>query len=401
MKILFLNHNLIWRGTFFRCLGFARELVKRGHGVDLWTTAREPGWRGIQWEEDGVRVWQTPRWGRLGGHDGGYAPLDNLARLIRASRGGWDIVHAFDHRPNVLLPWLWMRFRQRAAGHKSAPLFAGDWCDWWTGGGITTGRRAFPAVDRIERRIEEGSKRIADGVTVISSVLLNRARGIGIPEERLLLLPSGVAVDRFPLLDNHECRRRLGLPLERPGLGFVGYSLWDLEMLAETFRLVRKELPGTFLLVIGGGVEERAKDIFRKSFSIGQDVFLPGVVSFAEVPAYLAGCDVHLLPMKNNLANRARLPNKLCDYFASGRPVAVSDVGEAADYVRRYQAGLAGGEDAGSLARVCVQLLKDPVLAQTCGRQARRIAETELSYSTLADALLEFYQKRIRRNVNQ
>jgi len=50
---------------------------------------------------------------------------------------------------------------------------------------------------------------------------------------------------------------------------------------------------------------------------------------------------------------------------------------------------------------VCVQLLKDPVLAQTCGRQARRIAETELSYSTLADALLEFYQKRIRRNVNQ
>ncbi|MFB3788234.1 MAG: glycosyltransferase family 4 protein [bacterium] len=396
MKILFLNHNLIWRGTFFRCLGFARELVKRGHEAELWTAARDPHGRGIHLEEDGVRIWQTPRWGRLGGHDGGYAPVDNLARLIRACRCDWDVVHAFDHRPNVLLPWLWIRFRRRVLGRHSTPLFVSDWCDWWTGGGITTGRRAWPAVDRIERRIEEGSKRMADGVTVISSVLYQRARNVGIPEERLLLLPSGVAVERFPMLDKLECRRRLGWPLDRPGLGFVGYSLWDLEMLAETFRLVQKEHPRVFLVVIGGGVEEQAKDIFRKYFSIGQDVFLPGVVSFAEVPMYLASCDVHLLPMQNNLANRARLPNKLCDYFASGRPAAVSDVGEAADYVRRYQTGLVGGKTAESLAQACVQLLNDPSLAETCGRQARRIAETGLAYSTLTDSLLDFYQKRMK-----
>jgi len=401
MRILFLNHNLIWRGTFFRCLGFARELVKRGHEVDLWTTASDRHGYGIRMVEDGVRIWQTPRWRRLGGHDGGYAPVDNVARLIRACRCNWEVVHAFDHRPNVLLPWWWMRFRRRVIGRRSVPLFVSDWCDWWTAGGITTGRRAWPAVDRIEQRIEEGSKRRADGVTVISSVLYERARGVGIPEERLLRLPSGVAVEKFPILDKEECRRRLGLPLDRSGLGFVGYSFWDLQMLAETFQRVRREHPGVFLLVIGGGVEEQAKDIFRKNFAIGEDVFLPGVVSFSEVPAYLASCDVHLLPMQNNLANRARLPNKLCDYFASGRPVAVSDVGEAAEYVRRYRAGLVGGETAEPLAQACLRLLNDPLLAETCGRQARCVAETELAYSTLTDSLLEFYQKRRMQEMNQ
>ncbi len=145
MKILFLNHNIIWRGTFFRCLGFARELVRLGHQVEIWTVAREADLIGKTFTIDQVKIWQTPRWGNVGEHDGGYAIIDNIFRLFRSTFDSWDIVHAFDHRPNVLLPWLWQRYREKK--RQEYTLFFSDWCDWWAGGGITTSRRTFAAID--------------------------------------------------------------------------------------------------------------------------------------------------------------------------------------------------------------------------------------------------------------
>ncbi len=393
MRILFLNHNLIWRGTFFRCLGFARELVKLGHEVHIWTAARSTDLFGSRMVIDGVHVWQTPRWGRLGKHDGGYAPLDNFCRLIFACRGRWDVVHAFDHRPNVLLPWLWLEIRLRTILRRTHTLFVSDWCDWWTAGGITTSRRTFAWIDRFEQKIEEGSKRISDGVTVISTALYGRALEIGIDQENLLLLASGVTLDKFPRQNKYECRKTLSLPIEEPLLGFIGFSLWDMQLLADAFTQIKQEVPSAKLLVVGGGVEAEAQDIFRERFHISQDVILPGVVSFDEVPTYLGACDIQLLPLNDTLANRARLPNKLLDYYASGRPIVCSNVGEAGKFIQEHNSGLLAGTDANSFAQAAVSLIVDKPLAQEYGENARRMAETEFSFASLTPALLQFYRQ--------
>ncbi len=392
MKILFLNHNLAGRGTYFRCMGFARELVKRGHQVDLWTVSTERNFQGTCVEEDGVNIWHTPRWGKVGRHDGGYALVDNIARFFAASEGRWDVVHAFDHRPNVLLPWLCLKMKMRCLpGNKT--LFVSDWCDWWTAGGITTSRRRFPIIDRIEQRIEEGSKRFSDGVTVISSVLQQRAIAVGVNPDWLHLLPSGVDIEKFPEMDKKTCRKLIGLPEDKPVLGFIGFSLWDMELLANAFEQVKKQIPQAVLLVIGGGVEESANDIFKQRFNIGVDVFLPGVIPFSEAPKYLAACDIQLLPMEDNLANRARLPNKLCDYMASGRPIVASNVGEGGDIVRKKQIGLAVDGGVENFAEACAVLLLNDNLIREYGGRARNAARTEYCYSRLTDSVLMFYEQ--------
>ncbi|MDX9755212.1 MAG: glycosyltransferase [bacterium] len=389
MHILFLNHNLIGRGTFFRCLGFARELVKQGHTVDLWTVANEPSFRGRTEWIDGVRVWITPRWGTVGSHDGGYALVDILCRCMAALLGRWDIVHAFDHRPNVLLPWLVLRWRDRLLRRNR--LFMSDWCDWWTGGGITTSRRRFTWIDRFEQRVEELSKTASDGVTVISSVLHQRALQIGVCPARLSTIPSGVAIDSFPQYTTHASREKLHLPPEGPYYGFVGFSLWDLGLLAEAFALVKTRIPSAKLLVVGGGVEEKAKAILADRFQEGTDLFLPGVVLFREVPLYLGACDIQLMPMEDNLANRGRVPNKLFDYYASGRPVVVSPVGDAAAYVQIHQTGLVAEPSASGFAQRMITLWENPLLREQAGAAARRLAETEFSFVHQTQTLLQFY----------
>lgn len=389
MKILLLNHNLIWRGTFFRCMGFARELVKKGHSVDIWTVSLEPSFTGMHEIIDGVHVWQTPRWEKVGNHDGGYAPVDNLFRLMHSCTGNWDVVHAFDHRPNVLFPWLFSRFRNLFTRKKT--LFISDWCDWWTCGGITTGRRRFGFVDKIEQQFEEKSKMYSHGVTVISSVLLQRSLEIGIPEKRLLLLPSGVDLDQFPLLEKAACRHKLGFPQKGPYFGFVGFSLWDLELLAESFSLLKKQIPDAKLIVVGGGVEEEAKSIFYNLFQVGEDVFLPGVVPFTEIPVFLGACDIQLLPMKDTIANRARVPNKLFDYYASGRPIIASNVGDTGSYVQKHRTGFAAGQTPSDFARCMVELLLEKDSSEQAGKNARKYAEEEFSSASVTGRLESFY----------
>ncbi|MDP8244228.1 MAG: glycosyltransferase family 4 protein [Candidatus Hinthialibacter antarcticus] len=398
MRILLLNHNLIWRGTFFRCMGFARELARQGHQVDLWTVSREWNSSGCVEPLDGVRIWQTPRWGRPGRHDGGYALLDNLARLASISIDQWDVIHAFDHRPNVLLPWFLQRSLTRFSSQP--PLFVSDWCDWWTEGGITTARRPFAWIDRLEQRIEVGSKQISDGVTVISSVLRERARSAGIEDERLLTLPAGVMSDAFPVIEKQDARNQLGIASDKPLLGFIGYSLWDIQLLADLFAAVKEQRNDALLLAIGGGVEDSALQPLRERFQPDADVLLPGVIPFEQVPAYLAACDVLLLPLEDTLANRARVPNKLADYFASGRPVVASHVGETASLIKQHQAGILA-YNPNNFAQACVELLNQPSKAHEMGAKGRQTAETEWAYQTLTKQLVEFYQRLLNKRLGK
>ncbi|MFH1737830.1 MAG: glycosyltransferase family 4 protein [bacterium] len=387
MRLLFLNHNLAWRGTFFRAYHLARELARLGHEVDLWTVSRRFQPLGDRCERDGVRIWETPRWGRVGRHDGGYAPVDILARLARVPFGAWDVIHAFDHRPNVSIPWYFRRFLRREA------LFCADWCDWWTGGGITTNRRRFSWIDRVERKLEEGSKRSAQFVTVISSVLRDRALSIGVNPEQLMLLPSGADVDGIPVLDPRQCRDTIGLRLDDPVLCFVGYSLWDIELISGAFSQVLKIFPACQLLVVGGGVESPALDMLRERFRVGHEVYLPGDVPYSLLPKFLGATSVHLLPLLDTLANRARVPNKLGDYLASGRPIVANDVGDAGRIVRESGVGCVSDSSPEAFGEAIIEMLSlssDERLG--IGQRARSLAETELSWRLIAGELENRYK---------
>jgi glycosyltransferase involved in cell wall biosynthesis len=95
--------------------------------------------------------------------------------------------------------------------------------------------------------------------------------------------------------------------------------------------------------------------------------------------------------MEDTIANRARWPNKLGDYVASGRPVVVSDVGEAGSFVRKHAVGEAVVPTAEGLAEGIIKLLKDRGRARETGKRARMVAEKELSWANSAKILEEAY----------
>lgn len=390
MRLLFLNHNLVWRGTFFRVYQLARQMARLGHEVDVWTVSRHFSPSGDRYERCGVRIWETPRLWRVGRHDGGYAPVDVLSRVLRIPFGHWDVIHAFGHRPNVSFPWYIRRCL------RGGSVFCADWCDWWTAGGITTGRRPFKWIDGLERSLEEGSKRSADLVTVISTVLRDRALSIGVDPERLELLPSGADVESIAVLDAKECREIIGLRSDDPVLFFAGYSFWDVELISRAFRQVLRVSPTCQLLVVGGGVESAALEDLRSSFRIGYEVYLPGEVPFRLLGRFLGAACIHLLPLRDTLANRARVPNKLGDYLASGRPIVANDVGDAGRIVRTEGVGRVSEPSAERFAEKIIEVLRLPAEERyDMGRRARELAEGVFSWRAIAARLQERYRRLV------
>ena len=60
MRILSLNHNYRFGGTYYRAMPMAERLAERGHEVTLMTVSREGRFRPTWSVVNGVRLCETP-----------------------------------------------------------------------------------------------------------------------------------------------------------------------------------------------------------------------------------------------------------------------------------------------------------------------------------------------------
>lgn len=351
----------------------------RGHEITLMASSPSSF---VQFEEsdtDGVKLVKSPRlkWlHSLNGYD-----IYETARRVRWVEGRrFDIVHAFESRPSTLYPAL--------AAQKNGAKLVMDWCDWFGKGGSVELRsnpflRMF--LRPIETFYEESFRRRSEGTTVISSVLRRRAQSLGIRPESIIDLPNGADTRRIYPLDLRQARATLKLPTEAPILGYMGAIFAeDANLLLDAFRRIQKSKPDALLIMIGDP---------KTKISAGEGIIQTGFVSEKDLIQYLAACDVLCLPLSDSIANRGRLPSKIVDYFAAGRATVVCNVGDVADIVRSAQAGLVSQPTAKDFSDRILDLLADSELRQQLGTNARKAAETDFNWDTIACQVEEFYLK--------
>lgn len=376
MRILFLNHNTRFGGTYYRAMPMAEQLATKGHSVTLLTVSPHNRWRAEWSVVNGVRLGQMPNWGQDNSGEG-YGPLDNLLRIAHGVLEPYDIIHLCDHKPNATFAG----FPGRLRGAK----LVSDWIDWWGGpGGINdVPSRRFPIVGRFEEWWEERSKLWSDGVVTISSVLRERALALGCPPERVRFIPTGAATERIHPVPLSEARQRLGVPVERQIVGFIGMGQGDLEIVMDAIR----ELSGVWLMVVGR--ENPAVAELAQRFGMADRLWQTGFVPDEQVSDYLGCANVMCLPLTDRAANWGRLPNKLLDYLCAGRPTVASPIGDIAGYCREHRVGLLA-ED-GDFRAALARLLADPALQAEMGQRARHIAETVFAWPRLIAELEAFY----------
>jgi len=116
------------------------------------------------------------------------------------------------------------------------------------------------------------------------------------------------------------------IDLPHPRLGFCGVvdERMDLELLAA----VADARPHWSLVIVGPVVKIDEADLPRRA-----NIHYLGGKSYDELPSYLAGWDVALMPFAINEATRFISPTKTPEYLTAGLPVVSTPI---ADVVRHY-----------------------------------------------------------------
>jgi len=393
MRILFLNHNVVRKGgTFYRAYHIARHLVLRGHSVTLMSISPDQrmGFR-VQ-KSEGVEIVETPDllWG-VGRT--GWDLWDTLRRIVYLRAKQWDVIHAWDCRPVVILPALFARSRSVGTGGSLVI----DWCDWWGRGGTQAERpgHLFKLIyGPIETFFEESFRNRADGTTVASQALRERVLSLGVSAHQVLMLPGGSDTKAIKPMERRSARERLRLSFDNYWVGYMGaLTLKESELLMEALMLARQRIPSLHFLAIGASIA--GANLTLRS-AVGQRwtdwMVDTGRIPYQEVGTYLSACDLLLLPMCNNVSSTARWPSKINDYLAAVRPIVATRVGEIVPLFANG-IGLLTSPDAKAFSQGIVTLAQDLEAAEKAGKRSRGLAEGQFNWEVLVQGLDHFYDR--------
>lgn len=218
------------------------------------------------------------------------------------------------------------------------------------------------------RSVERANRGAAAKIFTVSRQLADILVADGAPADKLVVVPNGVALDRFD-------------PTPRPAdsqirFGFVGsLQIWHgTEILMQAFSEVLRNEPRAHLHIVGDGPLALRVASERRRSSHPERIHLHGPLEHIAIPPFLRSMDVLLAPYPA-LPRFYFSPLKLFEYLASGRTIVASDLGQIGDILIDGVNGcLLPPGDCAALSRTCLELCSDPERRQRLAAEARRTA---------------------------
>jgi phosphatidylinositol alpha-1,6-mannosyltransferase len=161
-------------------------------------------------------------------------------------------------------------------------------------------------------------------------------------------------------------------------------------MLIRALPALRERVPGTRLVIVGGGPYLDDLRRLAHSFGVAEHVVFTGGVPAEELPAHHAMADVFAMPCRTRGAGLdvEGLGIVYLEASAMGVPVVAGDSGGAPESVLDGTTGLVvDGWDVGSITAAVGDLLADPDRAAEMGRAGRDWVVDEWQWRTKAQRL--------------
>lgn len=222
------------------------------------------------------------------------------------------------------------------------------------------------------------------GLVTISEVLSQQYQSLGVPKDKLWVLPTGVDINRF-----RRPPQLLASPYKTsaPNVVYVGhlYDYKGIPTILETAVLCPNI---NFHLV--GGLPQDIEHVQRTMTEENLDnVILHGMKPQSEIPAYLHHADILLLPPSlNHPSARWTSPVKLGEYLASGTPVIASRIPALEDWLSDEEVTFVKPDSGVAMQKGIQEILATPDLAKARAEKGLKLANT-LSYQNRAKAILE------------
>lgn len=245
--------------------------------------------------------------------------------------------------------------------------------------GVLKNRRLIAVLERLEM----AAYRAAASVVVVSDGFREDLLGRGVAPEKVVTIPNGVDLERFPseVVDRSEWRDRLGaadgdtLALYIGAHG-ISHGL-DVIIEAAAHTDVR-------IAFVGEGARKGALLEQAREAALQNVVFHPGVPS-SVVPEVLAAADMCLVPLRGDVPLFSTfIPSKMFEFFAAEKAVVAAVRGEPAAILERAGALVIEPGDPRALAEAIDDLSADPGRRREMGVKARAYVASAYDRRVLA-----------------
>jgi glycosyltransferase involved in cell wall biosynthesis len=224
---------------------------------------------------------------------------------------------------------------------------------------------------------------LASSAIPLSNSSRNSLISMGVPEEKLKIIPNGINLKEFDSLVHDNCGK-LELP-NKCDYKFVAYIAMLRPLKGHYYYLkaahkVIQQFPKTKFLIIGEGELKHNLLDMACELGIEDNVVFTGLISNKDMPSLLYQIDIGV---SSSLAEQ--FPHSILELMAARKPIVATSVGGVPDMIKNGENGfLVAPEDYEGLAEFILILLKNPDRAKEMGINGRKLIEREFDLKVVA-----------------
>ncbi|HWE38652.1 MAG TPA: glycosyltransferase [Isosphaeraceae bacterium] len=247
---------------------------------------------------------------------------------------------------------------------------------------------------RVQRAIDRRLARRTDRVVGNSNAVVDFYRRLGIPDEKLACIPSGIEDLIPPAADPAEVRRSLGLAPDAQVAIFVGRLAPQkaVDDLVTALDLLQHVRPALRTWIVGDGPLRTRLEETARAFRLDLDGRVRFLGQRDDVPALLAAADLLVLPSLYE-----GLPNVVLEAMQFGKPVVATSAPGTTEVVADGLTGLlVPVHRPQDLARAIRAVIDDPAFARRLGDAGRARIAAEFRAATMVGRFAELYETLAR-----
>lgn len=246
----------------------------------------------------------------------------------------------------------------------------------------------FPSFRLIRPMIRWALQRAA-GIITVSAALKDALLRLGVPADRVRVIPNGVDPTRFYPLNRGEARSALDLPTA----GQIVLSVGGLaphkgfHVLVQAMAKLLSRIPDLKLYIVGEGPMRRNLERQVRSLGVESRVCLVGSQANDRLQLWYNAADVTCLA-----STREGMPNVVLESMACGTPVVATRVGGVPEVIVSPELGVLVAHDWESLASGL-----ESALHKTWDREALTRAGCSRTWETVAKEVAQYLASRLPR----
>ncbi len=230
-----------------------------------------------------------------------------------------------------------------------------------------------------------------NGIVAITDGLKKLYTSLGMPEERIVVVPDAVDLKKFDVaISKAESRKKLGLPINKKVVMYIGlFDEWKgYKTLLEASKILNNS---EILVTMIGGTEKQIAELKNQY----PNVFFLGYKEYSDLPENQKAADLLVLPNsgKYPISKLFTSPLKLFAYMASGVPIVAADLPSIREIVDDRDVAFFKADDSADLAKIIKTTLQDDFAQDRAMRVKNKVSE--YTWDNRSSAILNFINKNV------